>query len=77
MQNKNRFESLRALAPLDAVQAWLDGAFGFGDEPALIEAIRKDDRVSLSNDQIMEVICEAIDKGLDVRTCLERLTGSA
>ena len=48
MQNQERFEALRALTPIDAVQAWLDGDFGIEDQPALIAAIRKDPRVSLS-----------------------------
>ncbi len=33
-QNKERFERLRALTPMAAVRAWLDGDFGIGDEPA-------------------------------------------
>jgi hypothetical protein len=45
--NKQRFERLKALAPVDAVCAWLDGALGIGDEPALIAAIRRDPRVSI------------------------------
>jgi hypothetical protein len=75
MQNKERFEALRALTPIDAVQAWLDGDFGVGDEPALIAAIRKDPRVSLSDDDIIDAVCDAIDDGLDAQACLERLAG--
>jgi len=72
-QNKKRFETLGALAPVDAVRAWLDGEFGIGDEPALISAIRKDSRVSLSDDDIADVIMDAMDDGLDAAACLERL----
>ncbi len=75
-QNKERFERLRALAPIDAVRAWLDGDFGMGDEPAMIEAIRKDTRVSLSDDDIIGAVCDAMDEGMDAPACLERLAGS-
>ena len=72
-QNRKRFESLSALAPVDAVQAWLDGDFGIGDETALISAIRKDTRILLSDDEIEDGVLEAMDEGLDAPACLERL----
>jgi hypothetical protein len=72
-QNKKRFESLSALAPVDAVRAWLDGDFGMGDEPALISAIRKDTRISLTDDDLTDAILDAMDNGLDAPACLERL----
>ena len=75
-QDKERFERLRALAPIEAVQAWLDGAFGIDDEPAMISAIRKDPRISLSDDHIINTICDGMDEGLDAQACLERLAGS-
>ena len=71
-----RFERLRALAPIDAVRAWLDGDFGIGDEPALLAAIRRDTRVTASDDDITGTICEAMDEGLDAAACLERLAAS-
>ena len=40
-QNKECFERLRTRSPVAAVQAWLEGDFGMGDEPALIAAIRE------------------------------------
>jgi hypothetical protein len=76
MSNTGRFEALRALTPIAAVQAWLEGDFGMGDEPAMIAAIRKDARVSLSDDDIIDAICGAMDEGLDAQDCLERLAGS-
>ncbi len=76
MQDKERFEKLRALTPIDAVKAWLDGDFGNGEEPALIEAIRKDARITLSDDAILDAICEAMEEELDAQACLERLAGS-
>ena len=72
-QDRQRFERLRALAPLDAVRAWLDGDFGVGDEPALLAAIRRDSRVSGSDDDITDTICDAMDDGVDAAACLERL----
>lgn len=75
-QNKERFERLRALTSIDAVRAWLDGDFGIGDEPAMIAAIRKDTRVSLSDDEITDIVCDAMDDGWDAAACLERLAAS-
>lgn len=74
--NQERFNRLRALSPIDAVQAWLDGDFGIGDEPAMIAAIRRDTRVSLSDDDIIDIVMEALDEGLDASACLERLASS-
>ena len=71
--DKNRFAALSALSPVDAVRAWLDGDFGIGDEPALISAIRKDSRISVSDDAIIDAIMDAMDDGLDAPACLERL----
>ena len=73
--NKERFEKLRKLSPIEAVRAWLDGAFGLGDEPALIEAIRKYPRVSISDEAIIDVFIDidAMDDKLDAPACLERL----
>jgi len=75
-QNQERFDKLRALTPVDAVRAWLDGDLGMGDEPAMIAAIRRDTRVSLSDDDITDAVCDAMDEGLDAPACLERLAGS-
>ncbi len=74
--NKERFERLRALAPIDAVRAWLDGDFGLDDEAAMIEAIRRDTRVTLSDDDIIDAVSDAMDEGLDAQACLERLARS-
>jgi hypothetical protein len=75
-QNQERFDRLRALAPIDAVRTWLDGDFGIGDEPAMIAAIRKDPRVSLSDDNIIDAVCDAMEESLDAPACLERLARS-
>jgi hypothetical protein len=42
----------------------------------LISAIRKDPRISLSDDAIIDAICGALDDGLNAPVCLERLAGS-
>lgn len=74
-QNRKRFERLRRLSPLDAVQAWLDGDFGMGDEDAMIAAIRKDPRITASDDQIIDTIIDAMGEEVDAATCLESLAG--
>ena len=75
-QNQERFDRLRALAPVDAVRAWLDWDFGIGDEPAMITAIRRDARVSLSDEDIIKAVCDAQGEGLNAPDCLERLAAS-
>jgi hypothetical protein len=64
-KNRERFVRLSALSPAEAVQAWLDGDFAMGDEPALISAIRKDQRISLSDDDLEDAMLDAMDEGLD------------
>jgi hypothetical protein len=61
---------LRGLEPLAAVQAWLDGEFGIGDEPALLAAICKDTRVDLSDEGIADAIFETMNEKLDAKSCL-------
>ena len=75
-QNKERFEKLRTLSPVAAVQAWLEGDFGIGDEPALIAVIRKDTRVTRSDDDLTDAIRDAMDDGLDAAACLKRPASS-
>jgi hypothetical protein len=74
-QDKQRFEKLSALLPVDAVRAWLDGDFGMGDEPALISAIRKEPCIKISDAAIEDAVLDAMDEGLDAEACLERLVG--
>jgi hypothetical protein len=75
-QNKQRFEKLSKLTPVDAVSAWLDGDFGMGDETALISALRQDKRITISDDEIEDIIMDAMDEELDAESCLQRLVGS-
>lgn len=73
LRKRIRFEALRRLSPLDAAQAWIDGNFGFGDEPALIEALRKDSRITGSDDEIADTFFEAMDEQWTAQQCLDRL----
>ena len=71
--NKERYEALRKLSSLEAVKAWLDGAFGIGDEPAMLEAIRKDPEISLKDREIENVIMNAMDEDWTPEECLAEL----
>jgi hypothetical protein len=75
MVNQERFDSLRRLSPAEAVKAWLEGDFGVGDEAALIEAIRKDKRIIRSDDEIIDLMVEMMEEGLDGQAVLDRLAG--
>lgn len=70
-----RFEVLRKLTPIAAVKAWLDGDFGIGDEAALIEAIRKDKRITRSDDEIIDFMADALveEQASEPQQCLDRL----
>ncbi len=70
-------ESLRGLTPLAAVEAWLDGRFGIEDEAALLEAIRKDKRITISDEEISDLVCDAMEEGLSAQECLARLESSS
>ena len=71
--DKGRFEQLRNLSPVEAARAWLEGDFGIGDEPAMIEAIRKDKRIKLSDDEIIDFFTEAMEDDWDAQHCLDEL----
>lgn len=77
MANQRRSEKLRALTPVEAVKAWLDGDFGFGDEAALVEAIRKDSRITRSDDGIIDFMADALmEESADAQKCLDLLAKS-
>lgn len=71
--NPERYERLRRLSPVEAIEAWLAFEFGIGDEPAMLEAIRKESRVRLNDVEISDVISFAMDDGDDAVTCLAQL----
>jgi len=78
MRNEERFERLRKLTPVEATRAWLDGDFGLEDEPAMIEALRKDKRITLSDDKIIDLFGEAMmEEDVDAQEFLERLERAA
>jgi hypothetical protein len=55
----------------------LEGSFGIGDEAALIEAIRKDNRVTRSDDEIIDFMADAmLEDAIDAQHCLDRLACS-
>lgn len=69
-------KKLEQLNPIDAVKTWLDCDFCMGDEPHLITAIRKDSRIVISDDSIIDVICDAMDENLSPEGCLEALASN-
>jgi len=74
MADQNRFRKLRTLAPVAAVSAWLGGDFGFGDEAALIEAIRKDSRITRSDEEVIDFMADALmEENADTQKCLDLL----
>ena len=78
MQDSERFERLRKLSPIDAAKAWLQGDFGLDDEPALIEALRKDKNIMLYDDKIIDLFADAMmEEDVSADELLERLERAA
>jgi hypothetical protein len=78
MQDSERFERLRKLSPIDAAKAWLQGDFGLDDEPALIEALRKDKNIMLYDDKIIDLFADAMmEEDVSAEELLERLERAA
>lgn len=75
MSDQQRMEALKKLSPLEAIQAWIDGDFGIDEESALCEAIRQDPRIKLSDEEISDVIFDAMLDDSNPAVCLERLAG--
>lgn len=71
--DQERFDRLRALSPTAAIAAWLEGDFGLGDTPAMISAMRKDPRISVSDAAIHGFMMNAMAKGWAVSSCLRWL----
>ena len=61
-----RHARLIQLSPAEAARALLDGEFTIGDEPPLCFALRKDPRITLDDDAILEVFFEMMDEGADL-----------
>lgn len=70
---QDRLNTLKSLAPLEAVRAWLGETVGPGDRTALAIAIQRDRRIELDDDEIAYLVEDGIECGLDARAVLERL----
>jgi hypothetical protein len=66
----SRSETLDALG---AIKAWLAGDFGYGEENVLMLAIRRDAGIDLSDSEIKEVVCEAIEDEREPMLVLQEL----
>ena len=60
-QRNDPFDRLEDLDALGAIKAWLAGDFGYGEENILMLAIRRDTDIDLSDSEIKEIFCEAIE----------------
>jgi hypothetical protein len=60
-QGNDPFDRLEDLDALGAIKAWLAGDFGCGEENILMLAIRRDTDIDLSDSEIKEIFCEAIE----------------
>jgi hypothetical protein len=66
----NRLDNLDALG---AIKAWLAGDYGYAEENILMLAIRRDTDIDLSDSEIKEIFCEAIEDELEPMTILHQL----
>lgn len=73
MIDQDRLNTLKSLAPLEAIRAWLGETVGPGDRTALAIAIQRDRRIELDDDEIAYLVEDGIECGLDARAVLERL----
>jgi len=71
--NQDRINTLKTLAPLEAIRAWLGDSIGPGDRSALAVAIQRDRRIELDDDEIAYLVQDGIECGLDARGVFERL----
>lgn len=56
-------DRLETLDALGAIKRWLAGDFGCGEEKLLMLAIRRDTHIDLSDSEIKEIFCEAMEDG--------------
>ena len=71
-----RHARLAQLEPIEAVRALFAGDFGIGEEAALCFAIRQDDRVTLSDDALMDRAFDALDRGQTPEAFFDQITRS-
>jgi hypothetical protein len=72
-QEKDRFESLKGLSPVEAIRTWLCDNCTHGERGYLVAAIQRDRRIELDDDEIAYVIESAIEDGIDATTAFDRL----
>jgi len=60
-------------ASLEAIASLLGGDCGMGQQLMLIAAIRREMRIDLSDVEIKDLICEAIEEGWTAEAALTRL----
>jgi len=60
-------------AAVEAVAALLGGECGMGQQLMLIAAIRRETQIDLSDAEIKDLFCEAIEEGWTAETTLARL----
>ena len=78
MRDQARLEHLRKLSPVEATRTWLEGDFDIDDQPALLEALRRDRHIMLSDHKIIELFAEAMmEQDVDAEGFLERLERAA
>ena len=72
-RNPENFERLKKLPALEAIQVWLDGDFAIDEEDALLHAIRTETKSALSDEQITDLICNAMETEQPAATCLKNI----
>ena len=72
--SRRSFDWSGKASPVQALAAWLTGNFAIYDEPAMLEAIRKDARITLSDGDIAEFLFQIVgEEGWNAERCLEVL----
>mgnify|MGYP003335833966 CR=1 FL=1 len=70
---KDRFDSLKDLSPVEAIRTWLCDNCTHGERGYLVAAIQRDRRIELDDDEIAYVIEAALEEGIDATTAFDRL----
>jgi hypothetical protein len=74
INERRRSQKFANASPLEAAAAWLRGNFAIYDEPAMVEAIRRDYRITLIDADIVEFFFGVMgESGWDPQLCLDTL----
>ncbi len=74
MPDEKRLERLRQLTPLELTKGWLEGDLCLDDEAVLIEVLRKDKKIRLPDDKVIDFIEDVMRQGnVSPEGVLERL----